>query len=94
MGERSVNELLEQALLLARVDGQPKEIVLEKNLGTDLPEVRAESQKLVQAFLNLLLNAIQAVDSQGTVRVSTKKFQSLRKAMTVYGLKLRTQVRL
>jgi two-component system NtrC family sensor kinase len=37
----------------------------------ELPQVRCNAQKISQVFINLLLNAVQAVEREGIVRVAT-----------------------
>ncbi len=56
--------------MLARqqVLSKPIEIVFKKN--PDLPEVEHDSSQVHQVLLNLLLNAIQALDTQGRITVA------------------------
>jgi signal transduction histidine kinase len=46
---------------------RPIKIELER--APDLPEVEHDSDQIHQVLLNLLLNAVQAIDGAGTVRV-------------------------
>jgi len=41
------------------------------DLAPDLPPIRMDPQKMQQVFLNLLLNAIQAMPQRGTLRITT-----------------------
>lgn len=56
-----VNNLLDQALNLARLDAGTKEIKLTKSYAPSLPPIWADGRKLIQAFLNILINARQAI---------------------------------
>jgi two-component system sensor histidine kinase HydH len=47
-----------------------REIQIQTDLAPELPLVRADSVKLTQAMVNLVINAIQAVGRSGCVRVS------------------------
>jgi two-component system NtrC family sensor kinase len=65
-----VNQLLEQTL---RVAGPqiPCRARIERELG-DLPLVECEPQRLKQVFVNLLLNAAQAIGPAGTIRIRSR----------------------
>ena len=47
-------------------------IELVLSLSPDLPHVRADSTGLQQVFLNLINNAVQAMDGQGALRIETR----------------------
>jgi two-component system NtrC family sensor kinase len=68
-GSAQVNDLIDNALKLAAWIYR-KRITVEKDYG-DLPAIECYPQPLSQAFLNLLVNAGQAIDGQGTVTVRT-----------------------
>ncbi len=44
-------------------------IVVEQRLDDDLPQIHADANMLYQAFLNILLNALQAMPDGGTIRI-------------------------
>ena len=70
MMRSNLNTTVEHAVMLARqqVLSQPIKIVLEP--APALPEVEHDSDQIHQVVLNLLLNAVQAIDGAGTVRVT------------------------
>ncbi len=67
----NVNDLLERALDLLKLNIDKKQIRVMRAMDPTLPEYWADSEKLVQAFLNLLLNAVQAVNEGGEIRLVT-----------------------
>ncbi|MEW6409798.1 MAG: DUF3365 domain-containing protein [Nitrospirota bacterium] len=65
----SINKIIENVLRLSEYLITKKEITLIKNLSKDIPELMIDSNKMEQVFLNLIINAIQAMD--GSPRVLT-----------------------
>jgi two-component system, NtrC family, sensor kinase len=65
----NLNTTVEHAVMLARQQAlsRPIQIVLKKNLA--LPEIEHDSDQIHQVFLNLLLNALQAIDGSGQITV-------------------------
>jgi two-component system NtrC family sensor kinase len=49
-----------------------KKATLEKNLAKDLPKVRGDSGHLQQVFMNLITNAVAAMEGGGVLTVSTR----------------------
>lgn len=64
-----LNTTVEHAVMLARQQAlsKPIEIVLKKN--STLPEIEHDSDQIHQMLLNLLLNAIQAIEGPGQITV-------------------------
>jgi signal transduction histidine kinase len=62
-----VNGTLEKALFLIRQQGRGGAVEIRSDLGAGLPEVLADPSQLEQVFLNLCLNAIQAMSGKGGV---------------------------
>jgi two-component system sensor histidine kinase HydH len=71
LAQTNVNEVLERTfkLLQAQV---PPDIALELDLAGWLPRVQADAEQLKQVFLNLALNAFQAMPGGGRLDVSTR----------------------
>jgi len=70
----SVNEAIQRTLAL--MEPRTKHgIVVERDLG-ELPEVRCYSGQLNQVFMNLLMNACDALDGHGKISVRTRPAQN------------------
>jgi two-component system sensor histidine kinase HydH len=67
----SVNEVLERTLRLLEAE-TPSGITVEVSLAEWLPRVNADAEQLKQVFLNLALNAFQAMPSGGRLQISTR----------------------
>jgi len=65
----NLNTTVEHAVMLARQQVFSKPIKIELQQAPDLAEVEHDSDQIHQVLLNLLLNAVQAIEGVGTVRV-------------------------
>ena len=50
----------------------PKEVTVVRDYGADVPRIEALAAELNQVWTNLVTNALDAMDGQGTLRVSTR----------------------
>ena len=76
MGPVNVRELIDDLILLTRHKLQHQEIKLVRDDATELLPVKADATQLSQAFLNLILNAAEAMKSGGTLRITTQQADS------------------
>lgn len=65
----NLNTTVEHAVMLARQQVLSKPIKIELQQDPDLREVEHDSDQIHQVLLNLLLNAVQAMEGAGTIRV-------------------------
>jgi len=65
----NLNTTVEHAVMLARQQVLSKPIEIELHKAPDLAEVEHDSDQIHQVLLNLLLNAVQAMEGAGVVRV-------------------------
>jgi len=70
-----VNQLLEETMVLLEKKMRQLRIHLAKNLDPELPRIRARADQLRQVFLNLLINAQQAIEGGGEIRISTSRYE-------------------
>ncbi|HCT85666.1 MAG TPA: hypothetical protein DF296_10770 [Candidatus Margulisbacteria bacterium] len=73
----NINELLEQILFLAEAKCKENDIILMKEI-IDTAEITGDQTRLYQVFMNLFLNAIEAIGKEGiiTVRIIRTRFVS------------------
>ncbi len=67
-----INKILKEALVLVRHQMNMKEINLEENYSPSLPAVMADADMMKQVFLNIYINAEQAMDSKGIFKIKTR----------------------
>ncbi|MGA1823954.1 MAG: PAS domain S-box protein [bacterium] len=67
----NINNLIKKVISLINHQISMKGIQLELNLKKELPKIKAWQQQLHQVLLNLLLNASDSIEKNGTITVST-----------------------
>ena len=68
-----VNGLLEQVLLVTGKQAEDSSVAVSWAPGQDLPRIMALADRLQQVFLNLVLNAIDAMPEGGRLKVRTRR---------------------
>ena len=71
MDSMDLNEGLESALMIAQHQMRDR-VRIVKHLGT-LPKVRCMPSQVNQVFLNLITNAAQAIEGEGTLTIESKQ---------------------
>ena len=64
-----LQELLDHTARLLQGDADQRGVEIRKVIPSELPEVVMDENQMTQALLNLILNALQAVEAGGTIRV-------------------------
>jgi two-component system NtrC family sensor kinase len=67
----NVNELLDKSLSLVGSQSLFQNIRVEKQYAPDLPLIVADSAQLQQVFMNIILNAADAMRGEGSLKLST-----------------------
>jgi signal transduction histidine kinase len=75
LGKVNVNQLVDDLGLLTRHKMRNQGIQFICRLESGLPPIMADATQLAQAFLNLVLNAIEAMPGGGTLTISTRSFR-------------------
>jgi len=71
-----VNQVLEDLFKILEFQPAAKSVKLDKRLAPDLPLICADSGQIRQVFLNIILNAIQAMPAGGELDISTGRAMS------------------
>ena len=67
-----LNTTVEHAVMLGRQQGLSKGVEITLHKDPSLPEVEHDSDQIHQVMLNFLLNALQAIDSNGKIAVTVE----------------------
>ncbi|MBW2014729.1 MAG: GHKL domain-containing protein [Deltaproteobacteria bacterium] len=71
-----INHVLHQTLELLQSYAQTNNIEISKDFQSELPIIASDQSQLQQVFLNLINNAIDAVEKDGWIEVKTRKKDS------------------
>jgi two-component system NtrC family sensor kinase len=67
----SLNETINEVLEFLERDIEYKNIHMGLQLAPDIPEIRSDKGQIQQVFLNIVKNAIDAVEAGGAIDIST-----------------------
>ena len=70
-----VNQLIEETLVLLEKKMKQLRIRVNRNFDESLPKIRARADQLRQVFLNLIINAQQAITGGGEITISTLRYE-------------------
>ena len=76
VGLVDLNQILGEVLELVRHKARNEKIEIREQLQTDLPMVKGDASGLRQVFLNLTVNALQAIDGPGIIAIATSDQES------------------
>ncbi len=65
----SVNTLIDNIILLVRNQTSFRNIVIEKKLQEDLPDILSDTDQVQQVFINIILNSAEAMVKGGTLTI-------------------------
>lgn len=69
----NINKAIDQALLPIENQSLFQNIAFKKKMSTFLPLVMADTQQLGHVFMNIIINAAQAMEGQGTITIATRE---------------------
>jgi PAS domain S-box-containing protein len=67
-----INRAIARTLFLLENQTLFQNIEIVRQLSTDIPDVRGDTQQVNHMFMNIILNAAQAMEGRGTLSVSTR----------------------
>ncbi|MFH1683781.1 MAG: ATP-binding protein [Candidatus Margulisiibacteriota bacterium] len=81
----NVNEIMKKALAMLSYQPEIKQIKINPELDPDLPKVLASPSQLEEVFINIILNAIQAMGENGEliIKTSHKKANNGKEMITI-----------
>jgi hypothetical protein len=67
-----IHQVLDRVLILLAENPEAKQVRVVRAYQPGLPRVQADGKQLRQVFLNLILNAVQAMPAAGSVTIATR----------------------
>jgi PAS domain S-box-containing protein len=64
-----INEIIEASTNLIQYDKKAKNVIITKELSQDMPEIVIDCNRLSQVFVNLILNAVDAMTDGGSLNI-------------------------
>lgn len=71
--ECDINVLLDEVISFAANHPEHVNVEIKKELDTSLPLIMVDEDQLKQVAINLIFNAVSAIDQRGTVTIKTEK---------------------
>lgn len=68
-----INDVIMMSLNLVKDQSMFHGIDVETKLADNLPEIRGDLSRLEEVFLNLFINAVDAMEGNGTLRISSRR---------------------
>lgn len=72
MLQLDINTIVEKSLYIIEGQALFQNIKIEKELAPDLPKIVGDSAQLQQVFMNIILNAAEAMNGDGTITLRTQ----------------------
>lgn len=69
--KRNINTVIERSLSLVQRQAAFHDVFIDLHLGLNLPDVNVDSNQMQQVFLNLIMNAAEAMKNEGTITISS-----------------------
>ena len=67
----NINQIIENIILLVRNQSSFRNIIIKKNLHDNIPEILVDMDQIQQVFINLVLNASEAMTNGGQLTIET-----------------------
>ena len=68
----NLNDVVDNIARILETQAKEKGVAIAREFGDDLPKVWIDREQMKQVFMNLILNAIQAMQEGGSISISTR----------------------
>jgi two-component system NtrC family sensor kinase len=74
VAEENVNDVVDGIARILETEAKEKGVEIKRNFAAELPRIWIDREQMKQVFMNLILNAIQAMRDGGTLFISTRLY--------------------
>jgi two-component system NtrC family sensor kinase len=74
VAEENVNDVVDGIARILETEAKEKGVEIKRDFGADLPRIWIDREQMKQVFMNLILNAIQAMRDGGSLFISTRLY--------------------
>jgi len=66
-----INEVIKTAVGIVKYDKRVKKVEFKSNLDSNLPMIEVVPDQLIQVFINILINSLDAIHGEGIIKVNS-----------------------
>jgi signal transduction histidine kinase len=66
-----INEVIKTAVGIVKYDKRVKKVEFKTNLDPNLPMIEVVPDQLIQVFINIMINSLDAISGEGIIRVNS-----------------------
>ena len=66
-----INEVIKTAVGIVKYDKRVKKVEFKTNLDPNLPMIEVVPDQLIQVFINIMINSLDAINGEGIIRVNS-----------------------
>jgi signal transduction histidine kinase len=74
VAEESINDVVDGIARILESEAKEKGVEITRDFAAELPKVWIDREQMKQVFMNLILNAIQAIKEGGSIFISTRSY--------------------
>ena len=69
----NINDVVDNIARILEAQAKEKGVVIVRDFATEVPKAWIDREQMKQVFMNLILNAIQAMDGEGSITISSRE---------------------
>jgi len=66
-----INQIVEDVINLIQIQKKPDDVKIVKDFGRDIPVVKIDAERIKEAIINIVLNALDAMNDKGVLTIRT-----------------------